>query len=87
MEIINKILDEAKKIADEKSFDVCKREFEIKITEVAKNIKLDKELYDELINLVNTNYKDNKKLSFVLFFILFTASRRQNYSNCLTFCE
>lgn len=44
---------------------------------------MDNQLKELLLTSLNKCYKDNKKLSFILFFILFTMARRQNFMNIL----
>ena len=59
------------------------RDFEVQITKIARSYKIDNDLKEQLIKKINENIVNNKNLSFVLFFILFTICRRQNYGNIL----
>ncbi len=79
------LLEQATTLSNTENFEkqVNIREFEIEITKIASSYKVDKELKEFLIKGIEDNYRDNKKLSFVLFFILFTICRRQNFGNIL----
>ena len=79
------LLENAKVLANTENFEqkVNSREFELEITKIASSYKVDKELKELLIKQIDNNYRENKKLSFVLFFILFTICRRQNFGNIL----
>ena len=59
------------------------RPFELEITKIASSYKMNEELEQYLISQIEGCYKTNKKLSFVIFFILFTMCRRQNYGDIL----
>ena len=86
---MGKIYDEIVKKAEELSkienFEksVNYRPFEIEITKIASSYKMDNELKEELLTNLKKHYKEDKKLSFILFFILFTMARRQNFMNIL----
>lgn len=80
-EIISKVipLSEIKDFEREINF----RPFELSITNIASSYKLDEELQKELLQEINKLYSENIKLSFTLFFVLFTMARRQNFGNIL----
>lgn len=59
------------------------RKFELEITKIASSYKMNEGLEKFLLEKIESNHKSDKKLSFVLFFILFTMCRRQNYGNIL----
>lgn len=59
------------------------RPFELEITKIASSYKMNEELEKYLTEEIEGCYKTNKKLAFVLFFILFTMCRRQNYGDIL----
>ena len=65
------LLEQATILSNTENFEkqVNSREFEIEITKIASSYKVDKELKEFLIKGIEDNYRDNKKLSFVLFFI------------------
>ena len=84
-EIINKV-EELSKIENFER-NVNYRPFEIEITKLASSYKLNNELKDFLINNINKESKNNKKISFILFFVLFTMARRQNYLNILELAD
>lgn len=86
MSSIENIIIEAKKIINVEEFNkyVNSREYEMKVTDVAKSYKITKDLYENLCEEVRIAYKENKELSFTIFFILFTMCRRQNYGDYLT---
>ena len=79
------ILKHAKELTLLENFEikVNYRDFEMAITTIASSYKLDDELHEELIKNINQTIDDNEKLAFVLFFVLFTMARRQNYGNIL----
>lgn len=76
------IMKKAEELSTIKDFDkvVNYRPYELQITSIASSYKIDNELKMELINGIN-EHKENKELSFTLFFILFTMCRRQNFDN------
>ncbi len=86
MDIINELVNRAKEIIKVDKFNqyVNSREYEMEITSVAKTLKINKDLYDKLCNVINEEFKKDKAVSFTLFFILFTMCRRQNYGDYLT---
>ena len=82
MDRINEIFIKATELSQIENFEkeVNYRPYELEITSIASSYKIDHELKKELINKIQEN-KENKKLSFTLFFILFTMCRRQNFDN------
>lgn len=83
------ILIKAEELSKIEDFDkkVNNRPFEIEITKIASSYRIDEELKTNLIEKIKSSYATSKKLSFVLFFILFTICRRQNYGNFLELVE
>lgn len=79
------LLQKAKILSETKDFEinVNKREFEMEITKLASSYKVDNDFKTKLLYEIDDNYNENKKLSFVLFFILFTMCRRQNFGDIL----
>ncbi len=75
----------AKKLSEIAEYDreVNGRLFELEITKIASSYKMNEELENFLVNEIENNYKTNKKYAFVIFFVLFTMCRRQNYGNIL----
>lgn len=81
----NELMVSATKLSEIKDFErnVNYREFELEITKIASSYKIDGELEKFLVFKIEDSYKTNKKLAFVLFFVLFTMCRRQNYGDIL----
>ena len=82
IEIANKLIDD-----DFRNF-VNKREFETDVTDIAESTDvktIKKEEIDQTIE--NLLKHGNKELAFVLFFVSFTAYRRNKIGNILDFCN
>ena len=79
------ILLKAKELEHINNFEVevNYRAFEMDITNIASSYKLDEQLQQCLSLEIDKQLEENDKLAFVLFFILFTMARRQNYGNIL----
>ena len=79
------ILLKTKELEHLKNFEVEVnfRNFEMSITSIASSYKLDEELFDLLTNEINKSLEDSEQLAFILFFVLFTMARRQNFGNIL----
>lgn len=79
------LIDKASQLASVEDFNkaVNDREFEEQITKIASSYKIDKELYNFLNDSIEVQYRSDKNTAFVLFFILFTICRRQNYGDIL----
>lgn len=86
------IMDECIRLSKMDNFEkaVNTRAFEIKITNIAKAHFIDDDLKNQLLREINAGLKTdenghtkNKPLAFVLFFVLFSMCRRQNYGNFL----
>ena len=79
------ILLKTKELEHLKNFEVVVnfRNFEMSITSIASSYKLDEELFDLLTNEINKSLEDSEQLAFILFFVLFTMARRQNFGNIL----
>lgn len=79
------ILLKAKELENLENFEVevNYRDFELSITSIARSYRLDHQLDESLRIEINNRLEDNEKLSFILFFILFTMARRQNFGNIL----
>ena len=80
-EIYNSAIELSKVEKFEKAVNF--RPFELEITRIASSYKIDEELKKKFIDKITETYKTSKELSFTLFFILFTMSRRQNFDNFL----
>lgn len=59
------------------------REFEMHITDMAKNLVITKDLFNQLSKKMEETYDNNKQLSFILYFVLYTVCRRQNYGDLI----
>lgn len=57
------------------------RLFELEITRIASAHKVNSELNSQLLNGINEYLGQDIKIAFILFFVLFTIQRRQNYGN------
>ena len=68
--ITNILLNESSKPSFSK--DVNSREFEEKITDLAKKITIDAEIYNKLIKEINDNKQNNINYAFSCFYLLFT---------------
>ena len=81
------LLKEVTELARIEDFEkaVNSREFEIQITKIASVHIVSEELNDCITKRISEYYKTDKKLSFVLFFVLFTMWRRQNYGDLMEF--
>lgn len=79
------ILTKAKELEQIEKFEkeVNYRNFEMSITNIASSFKLDEELYNSLQVEIDKTLEENEQLAFVLFFVLFTMARRQNFGNIL----
>ncbi len=77
------ILIKAKELEKIEDFEVAVnyRDFEMAITSIASSYKIDEELQLNLINEIEKTLEENDKLAFILFFVLFTMARRQNFGN------
>ncbi|MBE5731043.1 MAG: lysine exporter LysO family protein [Clostridiales bacterium] len=91
-----KIMEESVRLSKTADFEkaVNIRSFEIEITDIAKSHLINEDLKSNLLREINANLKTdehgntrNKPLAFVLFFILFSMCRRQNYGNFLTLAQ
>lgn len=69
------------------SKDVNSREFEEKITDLAKKITIDAEIYNRLIKEIDDNKQDNINYAFSCFYLLFTVCRRQSYTKIIKLAE
>lgn len=80
---VDNIISEALELAKIENYEreVNTRTFEMKITAIAREVVVNKALYDSLKENIKKYYKTNKKAAFNLFFILFTICRRQNYGD------
>lgn len=83
--IFEEILEKAKQLENIENFEIAVnyRDFEMAITSIASSYKLDEELKSNLLETINNELERNQKLAFIVFFILFTMSRRQNFGNIL----
>ena len=83
--IFEEILEKAKQLENIENFEIAVnyRDFEMAITSIASSYKLDEELKSNLLETINNELERNEKLAFIVFFILFTMSRRQNFGNIL----
>lgn len=79
------ILSKTKELEHLENFEieVNYRNFEMAITSIASSYKLDEELFSLLTNEIDKSLEDNEQLAFILFFVLFTMARRQNFGNIL----
>lgn len=79
------LLEQARKLSEIAEFEkeVNNRSFELEITKMASSFKMNAELEKVLEEEIEKNRDDNKKYAFVLYFVLFTMCRRQNYGNIL----
>ena len=75
----------AKELSEIAEFEkeVNGRLFEIEITKIASSYKMNAELEEFLTKEIETKYDEDKKYAFVIYFVLFTMCRRQNYGNIL----
>ena len=77
----------AKEFAKSDNFlkDVNDREYELKVTDLAKSCIVDSDIYNNLHNHFTTLLKaNNKKEAFTVYFVLYTMCRRQNYGDFLS---
>ena len=81
----NILLNESSKPSFTK--DVNSREFEEKITNLAKKITIDAEIYNKLIKEIEDNKQGNINYAFSCFYLLFTVCRRQSYTKILKLAE
>ncbi|MBR2971212.1 MAG: hypothetical protein IKC48_05415 [Clostridia bacterium] len=91
-----KIMEESIRLSKTDDFEkaVNSRSFEIEITNIAKSHIIDDDLKNQLKAEINACLKTdehgnikNKPRAFVLFFILFSMCRRQNYGNFLALAQ
>lgn len=91
MEEINNIelvIEEAHKIINDDFINyVNKREFELKITDLAKKVNINKINEEDIKKQIESNLPQNKPLAFVIFFTFFTVYRRHKYGKLSSFCD
>ncbi|MBQ8293148.1 MAG: hypothetical protein IJX78_05055 [Bacilli bacterium] len=81
----NELMQSAIELSKIEKFEreVNYRAFELEITKMASSHKINEEVESFLVSKIESSYKTDKKLAFVLFFVLFTMCRRQNYGDIL----
>ena len=79
------LLNKVYEIHKDKNFSVYAndREYEVKITDLAKKITVTKDIYNDIISLIEDKMVKEKDIAFSLYFILFTMCRRQKYKDIL----
>ncbi len=88
---IPKFLSEVKNFAKEFSQtpnfekEVNERDYELKVTNLAKSCMINSEIYDDLFKHFSSLLKlHNKKEAFTVYFVLYTMCRRQNFGDFLS---
>lgn len=83
------LFDEIKQIASRQDFSsYCNtRDFELEITEMSKNIIINKNDNEFLTQELEKLLKTNLNSAFCLFFVMFTKYRRNKYGNLIQFVE
>lgn len=87
---IPKFLSDVKNFAKEFSQtlnfekEVNERDYELKVTNLAKSCMINSEIYDDLFKHFSSLLKlHNKKEAFTVYFVLYTMCRRQNFGDFL----
>ncbi len=88
---IPKFLSDVKNFAKEFSQtpnfekEVNERDYELKVTNLAKSCMINSEIYDDLFKHFSSLLKlHNKKEAFTVYFVLYTMCRRQNFGDFLS---
>lgn len=77
----------AKEFSQKPNFEkeVNERDYELKVTNLAKSCMINSEIYDDLFKHFSSLLKlNNKKEAFTVYFVLYTMCRRQNFSDFLS---
>ena len=89
-EFIPKFIDEVEDLANNLALHsdfekyVNSREYELNITNKAKTCRVDDQVYKSLLEKIKYHLnKENKKVAFSIYFVLYTMCRRQNYGDFL----
>lgn len=77
----------AKEFSQKPNFEkeVNERDYELKVTNLAKSCMINSEIYDDLFKHFSSLLKlNNKKEAFTVYFVLYTMCRRQNFGDFLS---